>query len=117
MVGAIALAPCRVKPVAFVGHVSATLPPLETMLNCGRDGVVTSAHVKPTRASSVTNLLGLEVLPPDRKKKRSIWARSAPPLPTDAMIGVGGAFEPNVELSGFNHRSQISSVPSPPTNV
>src|SRR5262245_55493299 len=88
--GLIAEALWRRNPTALVGHMTAIPEPNRVMLNSGLAGVLTSAHVNPIRSSSATSLLGLDALPPDRKKNRSIWVRSVPPFPTPAIVAAGG---------------------------
>src|SRR5262245_25211834 len=85
----------------FVGQTSATKFPFRAMSSGGRNGVVTEAQVKPTRSSSAVSFSGPEVLLAARKKTRSIWARSVPPLPMSGMVAAGGVAAPKVELEGL----------------
>src|ERR1035437_9125001 len=102
---------CRPKTGEFVGQHSPNVLPDGATASCGEAGGVTSAQVRPTRSSSATSFAGLVLLPPERKKKRSIWARSVPPLPTPVIVAGGGVVAPGPAREGFNYRSERSSMP------
>jgi hypothetical protein len=107
-------ADCSVNVGGFVGHETVTNVPFRVMLNGGWYGLVTSAHVNPTRISSLTSFSGLDVDPPDLKKNLSMGVMSLPPAPTAETAAAGGEAAPNEDGGGLTHKSHVSSEPAPP---